>query len=222
MISINYDPFALTFSDSRKDLKWKEIEHFFKYIKEEDWKITSILDIWCWNGRLVWLLKEHWVDYISYLWVDSSEVLLSEAKKDYPINRFMHLDMMSLDKIEEKFSDIFFIASFHHLQTIEEREEVLRKAYNLLENNGTIYMTNWALESSINYMTYRNSQIPNTENEFWSSDFEIKIWEHKRFYHSFSLDELTHLFEKVWFKIIENKEFENKKNIISVIKKIED
>jgi hypothetical protein len=33
----------------------------------------------------------------------------------------------------EKFDSIFFIASFHHLHTIEQRLEVLKKAKNLIK-----------------------------------------------------------------------------------------
>jgi hypothetical protein len=43
--------------------------------------------------------------------------------------------MLNLDKIESKYDAIFFIASFHHLQTKEERIEVLKKAKNLLSQD---------------------------------------------------------------------------------------
>jgi hypothetical protein len=36
-------------------------------------------------------------------------------------------------------------------------------------------MTNWALESEFNREKYKNSKIPNSTNEFGSSDFNIKI-----------------------------------------------
>jgi hypothetical protein len=41
--------------------------------------------------------------------------------------------MLDLDSLESKYSDIFFYASFHHLQKISDRKIVLTKAYNLLE-----------------------------------------------------------------------------------------
>lgn len=219
MISLNYDPYAQTFSNSRKDLKWKEIDYFLdKYIRPKK-DFPSILDVGCGNWRLLGLMSESSITYLDYLWVDSSAWLLDEAKKDYPNKNFMLLDMKELDKIDKKFSDIFFIASFHHLWTIEERLEVLKKAYLLLEPGWMIYFTNWSLESSINYMIYRGSKIPDSENEYWSKDFNIKIWEHTRFYHSFNLSELEFLFKEAWFEIIENREFENMKNFVSVIKK---
>jgi hypothetical protein len=43
--------------------------------------------------------------------------------------------MLDLEKIKEKFKYIFFIASFHHLDKIEDREKVMKKAKDLLEEN---------------------------------------------------------------------------------------
>jgi hypothetical protein len=95
----------------------------------------------------------------------------------------------------------------------------LENAYNLLENDWIIFMTNWALESDLNREKYKDSKISGSTNEFWSSDFNIKIWEFSRFYHSFNLKELEHLVYQNGFELIENREFEWGKNIISVMKK---
>lgn len=73
-------------------------------------------------------------------------------------------------------------------------------------------MTNWALNSDLNFEKYEKSIIKDSKNEFWSLDYNIKIWEFERFYHSFSLEELEYLFQKTWYEIIENKLFDNKRN----------
>jgi hypothetical protein len=59
----------------------------------------------------------------------------SNTKLDSQIIEFQCLDMLNLDKINQKFSVIFFIASFHHLENIGDRLKVLENAYNLLEND---------------------------------------------------------------------------------------
>lgn len=219
MISLNYDPYALTFSNSRKDLKWQEIEYFLKKIALKSEK--NVLDVWCGNWRLLTLATEQKVLFNSYLWIDSSEILLWEAKTLHPSSDFLLLDMTDLSSLSwKKYTDIFLIASFHHLETIEKREKVLEDLFEMLEEGWNIYMTNWALESSINYMKYMNNEIPWTENEYWSKDFKIKIWDFDRYYHSFNLSELEVLSEKAWFAIEENREFENKKNIITILKKV--
>jgi hypothetical protein len=80
-------------------------------------------------------------------------------------------------------------------------------------------MTNWSLNSGLNNSKYQQSQIEKSKNEFWWLDYLIKIWDFNRYYHCFTLSELEYLFTETWFEIIENREFENKRNFVSVIKK---
>jgi 2-polyprenyl-3-methyl-5-hydroxy-6-metoxy-1,4-benzoquinol methylase len=75
--------------------------------------------------------------------------------------------MNSLETLKnKKFDSIFFIASFHHLQTIDERIEVLRKVKKLLNKDGKIFLTNWSLASEFNKDKYEKSMIVNSENQF--------------------------------------------------------
>ena len=216
-MTVDYNNFAKTFSNSRKNMKWEEIEYFLSFL---DWqKNIEILDVWCWNGRFLAFLKEKKINYKKYLWIDLSKWLLEEAKKNHIENDFLELNMLELDKIWEKFDYIFFIASFHHLDSLENRLEVLKKAKNLLKENWKIFMTNWALNSELNKEKYKNSQIKNSKNNFWSLDYNIKIWKFTRYYHCFSLEELEYLAKKTWLKIKENRLFENKRNFVSIFEK---
>ncbi len=241
MEKVNYDNFAGTFSSSREWMKWEEIEYFLeKYTEEIDGK--KILDVWCGNGRLLeHFLKSQFINDIDYFWIDSSAWMISEAKKKFWSEDFSVLDMLDLDKIppppslplagEELnsppargelegglFESVFFIASFHHLLNLEERLRVLKNLKKIVIPWSYIFMTNWALESELNKEKYEKSFIKNSQNEFWSKDFSIKIWEFERFYHSFSLDELEYLFKESWYEIIENRLFENDRNFVSIIK----
>jgi len=194
-MTVDYNKFAKTFANSRLNLKWEEIEYFLTFL---EWKKDlKILDVWCGSWRLLWEFAKNKVDVKEYLWVDLSTGLLDEAKKKYPEIEFMELNMLDLNKIERKYDMLFFIASFHHINNPDDRLRVIKKAYNMLEDWGMMFFTNWALDSDLN-----------------------KIWEFVRYYHSYHLDELKYLFEKVWFEIIENREFDNKRNIISIIKKV--
>jgi hypothetical protein len=74
--------------------------------------------------------------------------------------------MLNLDEINYKFDYIFFIASFHHLSNLQDRINVLKKAYNLLNNHGKIFMTNWALNSELNKKKYLKSVIKDSKNKF--------------------------------------------------------
>lgn len=216
---VNYDEFAQTFSSSREWMKWEEIEYFLeKYSEYIDEK--KILDIWCGNGRLLdTFIKSQYIFDIDYFWIDSSKWMIDEAKKKFGSDDFFVCDMLELDTLKMKnFESVFFIASFHHLLTVEERIKVLENLKKIVLPGSYIFMTHWALESELNREKYNLSVIKDSQNEFWSKDFNIKIWEFERFYHCFSLQELEYLFEKIGYEIIENKLFENKRNFISIIK----
>jgi SAM-dependent methyltransferase len=217
---VDYNNFAKTFSKSRKNMKWLEMEYFMDKLNFSD--NTKILDIWCGNWRFLWELISIFSDKINsnnYTWADLSSGLLEEARKDYSEFNFHELNMLDIDSLEDKFTDIFFFASFHHLQNIDDRLVVLKKAFDKLETGWKIYMTNWALNSELNSKRYNSAIIEWSENEFGSLDYNIKIWEFDRYYHCFSIEELTYLFTEAWFKIIENKLFENNRNFISIIQK---
>jgi hypothetical protein len=96
----------------------------------------------------------------------------------------------------------------------------LRKVYDLLKDWWNIFMTNWSLNSELNKEKYKKSIIPLSKNKFWSLDYSVKIGEYSRYYHCFDLKELEYLFTETWFEIIENREFENKRNFVSIIKKV--
>jgi len=75
--------------------------------------------------------------------------------------------MLELEKLETKdFDYIFFIASFHHLDSFEKRKKVLDISSNVLNKNGIIFMTNWDLESPLNKEKYKDSFIKGSENNF--------------------------------------------------------
>ena len=215
---VDYNNFAETFAKSRKNMKWWEIDYFiWKYLDNSH---VKILDIWCGTARLLSQISNKInIEKIDYTWVDLSKELLLEAQKNFPEKKFLNLNMINIDEIKEKFNNIFFIASFHHLNSIEQRDLVLKKARNLLEENWKIFMTNWALNSALNKEKYKNSQIENSLNNFWSIDYNVKIWKFTRFYHCFSLEELEFLAKKNNFKIIENRLFDNQKNFITILEK---
>ena len=217
---VDYNNFAKTFSKSRKNMKWLEMEYFLSKLNISE--NTNVLDVWCGNWRFLWeLLNIFWekINKNNYTGVDLSSGLLEEARKDYSEFNFHELNMLDLDKLTGNFSDIFFYASFHHLQNIDDRKIVLEKALNLLVDWWKIYMTNWALNSDLNKKRYSEAEIPDSENRYWSIDFNIKLAWNDRYYHCFSLDELKILSEEVWFKIIENRLFENDRNFITILEK---
>lgn len=203
---VNYDAFAETFSKSRENHPWPEVDYFIEEMQKTN--VKSILDIGCGNGRFVEHAEEKWFSIEKYLGIDSSKKMIGEAKKLHPGYSFEVDNMSEIGKIEsEKYDALIFLASFHHLETREERLQVLKQARNLLSSFGVIYMTNWNL---LEQERYNKSHRGN-------GDFDIKIGEHTRYYHGFTLEELDWLFRETGFEIIENRVFEGGRNIVSRI-----
>lgn len=216
---VNYDDFATTFWNSREGMKWQEIEYFLeKYNEKIDGK--KILDIGCGNGRLLDIfIKSNAILDIDYFWMDASSGMIDEAKKKFWSDDFFVGDMLKLCDLKHKnFESVFFIASFHHLLSFGERVKVLQDLKKNILPGTYIFLTNWALESKLNKEKYLSSLVWDSENEFWGKDFMVKIGMFERFYHSFTLEELTYIFETTWYEIIENRLFENERNIISIIR----
>lgn len=216
---VDYNKIAKWFSNSRKNMKWEEMDYFFSFLV---WKKNiSILDIWCGSGRLLEQFSNSFdIDNLNYLWLDLSDEMLKHAKENFPKKSFFKLDMLNIDKLKSvKFDYIFFVASFHHLENLENRLEVLKNVKELLNDDGKIFFTNWSLNSKINNDKYEKDLVKNSKNKFWSTDYKINFWEYARYYHCFNLKELEYLFKESDFEIIENRGFDNKKNIISIIKK---
>lgn len=213
----SYNKFAKTFSVSRKNMRWEELDYFMK-VYGKSIKNGKILDIWCGSGRLLAHINRYFKILPEiYTWVDISDSMLNEAKKQFPEYCFMRGDMKNISSLcHGTYQSIFLIASFHHLENLEDRKKVLLSLYNSLEEGWSMYMTNWALCSSLNKKKYANSRLKWSENNFGSSDYSIKIWDYNRFYHSFSLKELESLVKEAWFSIQENRLFENEKNIITI------
>ena len=70
-------------------------------------------------------------------------------------------------------------------------------------------MTNWNLLSQENLRRYAGMRSE-------GNDFLIKIGQHKRFYHSFEVEEIGSLHRSCGFDIILNKVSEGGRNIITV------
>ena len=77
----------------------------------------------CGNGRLLNSLPSG----IQYLGVDASLGMIEEAKKLHPSS---HFAVIAMENIEEnlrggQYDAIVFLASFHHLETREDRKKTL-------------------------------------------------------------------------------------------------
>jgi tRNA (uracil-5-)-methyltransferase TRM9 len=205
----NYDHFAETFSNSRKNHPWPELNFITADIKNHGY--ISVLDIGCGNGRF--LDSGEWdIDNskLQYLGIDSSKGMIEEARRLHPEYEFDVCDMLELTNYHlpiPHYEAIVFLASFHHLESREERLWVLQKTKSFLAPWGRVYMTNWNLRDQ---ERYKNSHR-------WDADYDIKIGEYSRYYHGFTLEELEELFTQAGYSVIENRVWEGGRNIVSML-----
>ena len=222
-MDVDYNNFAETFAQSREDMKWPEILYFFSLLE----KYQGIIDVACWNGRLIKQYNDYfWQNPAHYLWIDSSDKLLDVAKSTYNGCTFITWSMedsASYFFISDIFWDIkkniFCIAWLHHIVSMDDKIQTLLHWYRYLHPWEKVYMTNWALESSYNIDIYKHARIADSENQFWAHDFSIKIGWNYRWYHSFTLTELEYLASKTWFLIVENTLFHQGKNFITILER---
>lgn len=208
LISTSYDAFAETFSESRKDLHWPEVDHIIADMQTRE--IRSLMDIGCGNGRLLEHLERAGYTLDHYLGTDSSSGMIREARSLHPEYVFDMCDMRDIGRHRDdtlRYDALILLASYHHLTTREDRAQVLHDAKKILKPSGYIYMTNWNLLEQPRY----------TSSHVGGGDYQIKIGSHTRYYHSFTLDELSHLYSEAGYEILEHRVFDGGRNIVSVI-----
>lgn len=117
---VNYDDYARTFSYSRRDHQWDELTALIRTLASHP-GAGRVLDVGCGNGRLLEECAR--VGYVPthYLGVDSSTLMIAEARQSHPGYHFEVLDMRELSRLTGSYDAICLIASYHHLETREER-----------------------------------------------------------------------------------------------------
>ena len=220
-IKNSYNKISDNFNITRK-YSWEEFNEFKKYFSKIKNKKIKILDIGCGNGRLINFLDELNLNY-EYFGIDNSVEQIKNAKKNF-INKkninFLEADILNIPFNNNEFDFIFCIATFHHLPSIENKNNALRETRRVLRDGGLIFMTNWNLfqkkylANTIRYLKHSFIPWKNNNGEVLAN----------RYYYAFTKKELENIFEKNNFEILENnfsesKNFLKAKNIVSVLKK---
>lgn len=208
-----YNLIANDFSLSR-NYDWPEFDEFYKVLSKlfpQDSYKLKILDLWCWNWRLVSHLEKcFWT--IDYLWVDISSELIKIASNKHKNRDFVVWDMTDLSFIKTGTIDIIWsIASFHHLPSITDRINHLQECKRVLKNDWIICMTNWNLFQ----LRYLRSFFSNFfRKKAWNDTYVDFKWANatvQRYYHAFTLNEINKLFEKTGL-YVKDEFFMKKKN----------
>lgn len=217
-----YNTIASLFSSTRGYL-WDELKHFMEYIKDGD----RVLDVGCGNGRLYQAFKDLQVSYVG---VDLSEELIKIAQEKVPEGEFHVTDMTHLPFEDNSFDNVFSIAAFHHLPSVEMRETCLSEMARVLKPSGHLLMTNWNLHSKFAQKTVEKGKwrIEGSRQDFilpWYTGQKKVLGE--RYYYGFYMEELEKLFEQAGFAVEDQFFIKKGKradvvrgfNIISIVRK---
>lgn len=194
---------------------WHDGEIILNEIKKIKKKNISILEFWCWWGRLIKFLNSKLKDKnIKYVWIDISQWLLDFAQKDNKKNKFVCEDIAKYIKKtkQESLDIIIWVASFQHAPNKKERLYLMKNFYKSLNYWWKLIMLNrsiskWFLKKHKNTIkesiwksiytlwkhNWRDLQIP------WKNKWKT----HYRFYHMFSKKELNILWKYSGFRINE-------------------
>lgn len=197
----DYEITAQEFSDTRFRV-WKELIAFQKYLKPND----NVLDLGCGNGRLYELFKNQSINYIG---ADNCQTLIGLAKKKYPQVKFILADALNLPFKDNEFDSVFSIAMLHQIPSMELRIKALEEIKRVLKKKGILILTCWNLRQPKLVLKYKLWHLlfgfkkKNLDKGDVFIPWKLRDGEAaQRYYHAFTLRELSKLVKKVNFRII--------------------
>jgi ubiquinone/menaquinone biosynthesis C-methylase UbiE len=163
---------------------------------------APILDIGCGDGIFANILLEKKVD----LGIDPN---LKELERANLTNKYKELIPCygnNIPKPDKSFKTIFSNSVMEHIPDIKS---VLKEAYRLLDDDGTLYLTlptNLFDKYTFGYQIFNKLGMTKKSHQF--SQFFNKFWQH---YHYYDADGWHKLFNEIGFKIKHEQEYGSKK-----------
>lgn len=212
----DYDAIAGDF-DRTRSYCWGGLEEFASHAQKGD----RVLDFGCGNGRLFTLFRERDIFYVG---ADQSGGLIDRAREKYAAEekdgkvQFVHLSGGVLPFPDASFDCIFTIAALHHIPSVPERERVLREFDRVLKPGGRVVITVWNLWQKKYFPLIVRHTMQKAIGMSPLDLFDIFVpWKThdretvaERYYHCFTMGELTRLVQKAGFHILEKGYFGGK------------
>lgn len=136
----HYNTIGQHFAETRKKKLWPEILPFLENVRSG----MKVLDVGCGSGRL---LSELSGRKLTYLGLDFSEVLITQAKKRFPRRRFWVRDVAQKQGWSRvgQYDVVFCLGVLHHIPDRERQHEVLRQMYLHTKPGGCLVLSVWNL-----------------------------------------------------------------------------
>lgn len=139
-----YDLMADEFDKTRVRL-WPCVKSYLDLFESN----SRVLDVGCGNGKYM-----NYRNDIQMKGIDiSQELVLICKRKGFDVIKG---SMTSLPFIDNSFDGILCVASYHHLETDEDRKKTLNEFYRVLKKDALCFIEVWALEQETNN-TNKNS-----------------------------------------------------------------
>lgn len=202
-----YDRQSEHFHHTRNNHKRPELSYIDQVLNNMPSNM-NIIDLWCGTWRIAGWLDEKNIS-CTYVWVDASSGMISKAQEMYPDHNFLVSPMNDyLKKIKQQSVDVcILLASFHHLASQQKRLMVLNNLYRALTYGGQVILFNRSYSDRFikRYRKLMAASVGKSLITLWKYNMhDLHIpWKdpkrqqnnitHKRFYHMFTLQELTNL-----------------------------
>lgn len=210
-VSRNYENIAVDFDQTRQRPMKPMVHEIVKNLNFQTG--FRVLDLGCGNACFLPVLSLYQKDFF-YLGVDASSNLIDLAKKNQG-NYFKVLNILDLDKLEEKdFNIIFSWAVLHHVPGEDLRQKVLQDVFAKLKDGGLFVFSVWKLSGIAQKKKYcfgkmffkqllHGRIIDSGDFIFpWKGSAQNDV-DRIRYYHNFSKKELRTMIDKSQFKIEE-------------------
>jgi len=166
-----YNTIAEDFNKTRYKI-WRCVLRFIETLQSK----SKLLEVGCGNGKNILYRQD----------IDSYGIDISEEQVEICKRKGLKVEKANMTFLpfnSSEFDNIICIATYHHLDNVDDRRRALLEMYRVLKVNGKLLLTVWAMEQEVN-----------SKRKFASSD-EMVSWTlngstYYRYYHIYRRGEL--------------------------------